>query len=374
MNVLDIIHKADKYIDSLETSEGFKLFERSEISPFARCFVIFNKSLIKKNDWLKIREQQLINDLNLDLYNIYQKMIINNIDWRSNKFFLQLFSFTLSSLNILNGQLNDQNMEILKKILDIDLKKVFREKQVHQGAAKSGNYSMFFAIFNIYANNYLKIDRSKQIHEWIEFNCSSINSNGFWGKENKMDYKQFQNGYHQYEIFEYLKMEKIPWDLAAKKTLLMSDRYGHFAPWPGGGACYDYDAIFILTSKFVNDISQEKVLIKTLKNIINSQNFDGGFCESKYMNNNLIIRFLDIIKHIISQPRNFRFRSLFINLNLLRNKHRNIITHWTKKHRKWDDSNAWDTFFRLSTIYRICNRLNFKEKDLFKINNFPGIG
>ena len=238
----------------------------------------------------------------------------------------------------------------------------------------SGNHSMFFAIFNIYANNFLKIDRSKQILEWVNFNCSSINSNGFWGEKNKMDYKQFQNGYHQYEIFEYLKMDKIPWNLAAKRTLLMSDNYGHFAPWPGGGACYDYDAIFMLTSKFVKDISQENILRKTLKSIILSQNLDGGFCESKYMKENLIIRLFNIIRHIINQQSHLRFWSLYLNLNLTRNKHRHIITHWTKKHRKWEESNAWDTFFRLSTIYRICNRLNLKEKDLFKINDFPGIG
>ena len=75
---------------------------------------------------------------------------------------------------------------------------------------------MFFAIFNIYANNYLKIDRSNQIKEWLEFNCNSINSNGFWGNDIKMNYTQFQNGYHQYEIFEYLEFDKIPWNLAAK--------------------------------------------------------------------------------------------------------------------------------------------------------------
>ena len=29
------------------------------------------------------------------------------------------------------------------------------------------------------------------------------------------------------KFFEYLKMDKIPWNLAAKRTLLMSDNYGH---------------------------------------------------------------------------------------------------------------------------------------------------
>ena len=136
-----------------------------------------------------------------------------------------------------------------------------------------------------------------------------------------MDYKQFQNGYHQYEIFEYLKMDKIPWNLAAKRTLLMSDNYGHFAPWPGGGACYDYDAIFMLTSKFVKDISQENILRKTLKSIILSQNLDGGFCESKYMKENLIIRLFNIIRHIINQQSHLRFWSLYLNLNLFQENH-----------------------------------------------------
>ena len=374
MNIVDIIQKADQYINTLETSDGYKLFKRSEVSPFARCIVIFNKSLTKQHDWLQKRKEQLIYDLNTDLYILYQKKMTNNIDWRYDKTFLQLYCFTLSSLNILNGQLNDKNTDILKKILDIDLKKNLEEKNVHKGASKSGNHAMFFAIFNIYANKYLKINRSNQIKEWLEFNCNSINSNGFWGNDIKMNYTQFQNGYHQYEIFEYLEFDKIPWDLAAKKTLLMSDRYGHFAPWPGGGACYDYDAVFMLTSKFVNDIHQEKALRKTLTSIITNQNLDGGFCESKSMKNNLLMRFLDTIKHIFTQPSHLRLWSLFVNLNLARHKHRHIITHWTKKHRKWDESNAWDTFFRLSTIYRICNRLNLREKDLFHINNFPGIG
>jgi hypothetical protein len=71
------------------------------------------------------------------------------------------------------------------------------------------------------------IDLNKYLNG-LDFNCSSINSNGFWGKENKMDYLQFQNGYHQYEIFEYLKIEKFLGIVAAKRTLLMSDRLWTF--------------------------------------------------------------------------------------------------------------------------------------------------
>jgi hypothetical protein len=189
-----------------------------------------------------------------------------------------------------------------------------------------------------------------------------------------MDYLQFQNGYHQYEIFEYLKLKKKSWNIAAKKTLMMSDKLGHFAPWPGGGACYDYDAIFMLTSKFVDDVGQNNVLKTTLNTIVSEQNLDGGFCESIYMKNDLLFKFSNVIKHIILQPNHLKIWSLFVNLNLFRYKHRNIVTHWSQTSRKWDESNAWDTFFRLSTIYRVCSRLNLKEQNLFKINNFPGIG
>ena len=286
------------------------MFERSEISPFARCFVIFNKSLTKQYNWLEERKQFLIKDLNIDLHILYKEKVENKIEWRDDKPF-STFLFTLSSLNILNGKLTDQNLEILKKILDTDFKKNLEKKGVHRGTAKSGNHSMFFAIFNIYANNYLNIDRTKQIKDWLEFNSNTINSNGFWGKKVYMDYLQFQNGYHQYEIFEYLEFNKVSWNNAARKTLLMSDKLGHFAPWPGGGACYDYDAIFMLTSKFVNDFGQQNVLKKTLNSIIDEQNDDGGFCESKYMRRNVLIKFINMINHIIFQPKHVKLRSIF---------------------------------------------------------------
>ena len=233
---------------------------------------------------------------------------------------------------------------------------------------------MFIAIFNIYTNDFLKIDRSKEIQDWLNFNIDKINNNGFWGKKVNMDYLQFQNGYHQYEIFEYLKIRNVPWKTAAKSTLLMADKYGHFAPYPGGGGCYDYDAIFLLTSEFVEEIGQSNVLKKTLNSILNDQNSDGGFCESRHIKYYKLPNIKKVISHILSQPSHIRLWSIYMNLNLCRFKHRNIYSYWTQPYRGWDESNSWDTFFRLLTIYRVCNYLNLEEKNLFQINNFPGIG
>ena len=91
----------------------------------------------------------------------------------------------------------------------------------------------------------------------------------------------------------------------------------------------------MLTSKFVNDFGQQNVLKKTLNSIIDEQNDDGGFCESKYMRRNVLIKFINMINHIIFQPKHVKLRSILINLNLLRYKNRNIITHWTPTDRRW---------------------------------------
>lgn len=374
MNIKNTINQANKFIDNLETPHGFKLFDRSEVSCYARCFVIFIKSLLRQFDWLKERSERLSNDLNIDLYDMYQKKIHEGTDWKYDKSFLQLFCFTLSSLNILNRELSSQNLKILNEILNMDIKTCLKKKNVDEGFGQSGNYSMFMAIFNIYANDFMKLDRSKQIKDWLNFNINSININGFWGNKVNMDYLQFQNGYHQYEIFEYLKVDYTPWNIAAKNTLLMADKFGHFAPYPGGGGCYDYDATFMLTSKFVDDIGQLNILKKTLYSILNDQNSDGGFCESKHIKYHKLPNVKNIISHILSQPSHIRFWSIYMNLNLCRYKHRNIYSYWTHPCREWDESNSWDTFFRLLTIYRICNYLNLEEKNLFQINNFPGIG
>ena len=374
MNITKTINQANQFIDKLETSSGFKLFVRSEVSSYARCFAIFIKFLLKKFDWLEERREKFDKNLNDDLYRSYQDKINKGINWKYDKSFLQLFCFTLSSLNILDCKLISKNFEIFNKILDIDVLTSLKKKGVDKGLGQSGNYSMFIAIFNIYTNDFLKIDRSKEIQDWLNFNIDKINNNGFWGKKVNMDYLQFQNGYHQYEIFEYLKIRNVPWKTAAKSTLLMADKYGHFAPYPGGGGCYDYDAIFLLTSEFVEEIGQSNVLKKTLNSILNDQNSDGGFCESRHIKYYKLPNIKKVISHILSQPSHIRLWSIYMNLNLCRFKHRNIYSYWTQPYRGWDESNSWDTFFRLLTIYRVCNYLNLEEKNLFQINNFPGIG
>ena len=112
-----------------------------------------------------------------------------------------------------------------------------------------------------------------------------------------MTYLMFQNGYHQYEIFDYLKINNNFWNLAAKNINILKDRDSRYAPYPGGGGCYDYDAIHILTSRN-NQQDYIQSVTETARSVCISQNNDGGFCESSYI-----------------RPRNFK--NLKKNLNHL---------------------------------------------------------
>ena len=98
---------------------------------------------------------------------------------------------------------------------------------------------MFLAIGLIYFDKFLKIDNKNEITLLLAL--LNMNSFGLWGK-NKNLYSNFQNGY-QYEIMKYLNIQNLPIDKISKSVQSLMNKYGGFAPYPGGGAT-DYDAIF----------------------------------------------------------------------------------------------------------------------------------
>tara|TARA_B110001450_G_C17647116_1_gene491688 strand:- start:838 stop:1965 length:1128 start_codon:yes stop_codon:yes gene_type:complete len=373
-NLQSLIERASFFVDGMEDPTGFRLFARSGVSPYARCFAIFSKALCQDHEWLDTRRDKLINDLNEELSIFYDVRTSLHLNLKMDKPFLQLFCFSLSALNILRGELSEKNRFVLEKYLNDDLLAGLIERDVHGGSPGSGNHAMFVAILIIAAQELLGLNKSKEIAAWLNFNANHINSHGFWGNYEKFSHLQFQNGYHQYEIFEFLGYDKAPWVQASLNTLSLADREGHFSPYPGGGGCYDYDAVFMLTSHYTGDIGQTHILAKTLKSLVCEQNLDGGFCESKLLRRNGIPRLASHIQHITGQPRHLRFSSMITGLNLLRYKHRVVRTHWTEIDRRWDESNLWDTFFRLSAISRICQFLDLPERKFFDNNNFPGIG
>ena len=96
---------------------------------------------------------------------------------------------------------------------------------------------------------------------------------------------------------------------------------GHFAPYPGGGGCYDYDAIFLLTSKYINrDANLRSSLLLIYDQLLEEQNEDGGFAENKLINRKSFLfyklSFINLFNSL-SMPSLFKERlRLFLSLHL----------------------------------------------------------
>ncbi len=346
---------------------------------FSRCFAIFGLNLIKKLSLTNGERLKLSHLIRSDLDELYYKRFAKGFDMKNDKTYLQLLTFSLSALKVL-GTLNKDSLEDhCHPMLSCPITENLDKRNVGCGVPQSGNYAMFVAIILLHANKYLNLDCTNKIEEWTEYHFKHMNRFGFWGDDSSMSHLQFQNGYHQYEIFHYLGIDNPLAENAAHAVASLSDSRGRFAPYPGGGGCYDYDAISIITSGGVTAISNHKKLLsKTFLSIIEDQNEDGGFCESKFIRPRSFNNFILAIRHAFSckgKARTERFRQV---LTLQRPKHNRIngAEHWTggEYRRKWSESNLWDSYFRMLTIARIELALEPENGRGWGFIDYPGIG
>jgi hypothetical protein len=358
-----------------QPNEGYRLTPKSEVSPYALCFAIFGKHLIGEIDSISIKIELFDKLLRSNLSVYKNNCIRNGLNYKTDKGYLQLLCFTLSALAIIDT-LNENSLEdhIFPLVSSKNVTLILQRADIYNGKAGTGNLAMFYAISLIYAKKYLNRDVDDLIKKWINKHLNSMNSNGFWGPYDRNYYLQFQNGYHQYEIYEYLGIQSKSLNQMIDFVSSLSDKQGHFAPYPGGGGCYDYDAIFLLT--FLGKISSNKyvpLFKKTIGSILSEQNIDGGFSESLYIRPKSLKNLQNMANHLIEKKGRTRRERARFCLTLLRPKHNNIKTHWTKYSREWHESNLWDSWFRMLTIARIDNEVSLSPIEWGFIN-FPGIG
>ena len=374
------ISNIEKFLDSCKTNnfESYKFSKNSEISSFGLVFALFNYNFIGKTSIL-LENSNLLKitlEKNLKKYKIIRKKFCSDLAY--DKPYLQLLSFTLSSLHIIK-KINETGLEkeINNIFNDIGVEEYLNNIKAFKGKPGSGNFVMFYAINLLHKKIYFNNSCDSSIDLWIDLHLLNINKNGFWGSSSSNPYLQFQNGYHQYEIFNFLKLKNNCWKRAADFISTLSDSNGQFAPYPGGGGCFDYDAIYFLTSQYVASHLYKDTLLKTRKTLVESINSDGGYCESKYLRPRSIKNIFLIIKHIIYTRNDAMFFSFRRNINLLRNRNNRIKTHWTTYQRTWNESNLWDTWFRNLTILKIEKSLNLisnKDKNTYQFIDYPGIG
>ena len=360
------------FIDSTRLRQfDFALTPRAECTPYARCFAVFGYSLLKHDiaDSSDGFAQSMVRDLDA-LKLCREKVGLNLIN---DKPYLQLLTFTLSALSLLNRleayPLVSHIEPLLITEIDVELKKC----GVFDGKPRSGNQAMFFAILLLYAAQ-LGFDTEERIAVWQRLHLNALNRFGFWGNHESMSHLQFQNGYHQYEIFEYLDTPKIPWPMAADNVAQLADSQGHFAPYPGGGGCYDYDAVFIITAHPASIKKHAALLDLTAATIIAEQNTDGGFCESKAIRPRSLLNLIKSIDHVFKGRDTARLERFRQAVTLLRPKHNRVHTHWSDYSREWGESDLWDSWFRMLTLARIDCAFNPEHSKSWGFINFPGIG
>lgn len=352
---------------------SFRLTPNSEPSAFARCFWIYGMHLIGEDLTLASLQDKLITGL----HEAVEKNRLDHIEkgGEKSKSYRQLLTFTLSALAVLNASSVGLLTAYVKEQLPDNLEDELHSLGCLRGVPQSGNQAMFLAIFLLHARDYLGLDTQPQIEKWVELHMRHMNRFGFWGDYQGMSHLQFQNGYHQYEILEYLRADAVPWGKAAEAVASLMDTDGHFAPYPGGGGCYDYDAVFILSTAMEKQAGHyAELLQRTWQTVLSEQNDDGGFCESKYIRPRSMANLSRSLFHVLSANGPVRLECARIGIALLRSKHNRIQTHWSQYSRQWGESDLWDSWFRMLLLARIEVAIDPDKSTNWGFIDYPGIG
>ena len=349
----------------------FRLTPRAEPTAFARCFAVFGHWLAGERRELDAVRDDLAGAIIRDLR---AARAAAGREIRS-KAFRQLLCFSLSALAILGMLEEDPLPDLVLEQLPDDLERELRELGSLEGRAQSGNQAMFLAVLLIHAQRYLGHESGAALEAWIRLHRSAMNRHGFWGAQAGPTHLHFQNGYHQYEILEYLGADNPGQGRAIEAVRSLADAEGHFAPHPGGGGCFDYDAVFVLTPDGRTPDDETAALLRTTAaTIIAEQQSDGGFCES------LAVRprhraVAGYIERLTSARNAALFKErLRYALTLQRPKHDRIHTHWSRYQRRWDESDLWDSWFRMLTLARIDCAFDPARAANWGFIDYPGIG
>jgi hypothetical protein len=367
-------HGYHRFIDACRQPGGeFALTPRADVSAYALCFAIFGLQLLRDRETLERHRAEWDGRLRHELRRMREeRRAVARL--QADKTYLQLLTFVLSALSILDTLRHDPLAELVTEVLRSDVAAALREARALEGVARSGNQAMFIGILLLHARDYLDLPFQAPLDEWVWLHLSAINRQGFWGPAVSMSHLQFQNGYHQYELLEYLHVEAAPWQRAAASVASLADGDGHFAPYPGGGGCYDYDAVFLLTTSADVARPHASLLARTATTLLAEQNPDGGFAESLRVRPRSLDNLARSARHVLAGHGLARRERLRQAVTLLRPRHDCIETHWSRYSRGWSESDLWDSWFRMLALARIECIFDPTASARWGFINYPGIG
>jgi hypothetical protein len=364
------------FLDLCQSANGSRrLTPASDPSAFATCFWVFGMRLLRKDDVLAELRDELSKSILRAVRDTRAASAANG--QLGAKPYRQLLAFSLSALSVLGTLPDDPLEDLIIEQLPQSVEQELERLKCLSGSAQSGNQAMFMAVFLLHARDCLGLPVAGQIQTWIRCHLASMNRFGFWGSNRGMKALQFQNGYHQYEILEYLGVQTDKAETAADAVARLADSQGHFAPYPGGGGCFDYDAIFMLTPDGgIPNLHVAELLKLTSATLISEQQLDGGFCESLYVRPRSPMNAARSVHHVLNALPNMpaALERLRYALALQRRKYDRIETHWSTYSRRWNESDLWDSWFRMLALARIQCAMDSTAHNNWGFIDYPGIG
>ena len=350
----------------------YSLTNKKNLSLFASIFAIFIKDLFRYefSDDERLALGVYINSFQDKNTGIFTENKCGHSPSFYCKKCLQLTTLSMSALSILSVQQkykinhNIKNKEQVYQFLD--------QVGVKAGKIGSGNFAMFLGIFLTQDN--LFNPKNKLIDSWFDYHNEYYNKrSGFWtsGIKGRSQWA-YQNAVHQITIFKFWNKEVTNYKASVDMIIDHSDCNGTFALLPGGGACWDYDAIHILNylgiKKEYRVEEIKKIFNKTYNHIISTK--DGiGFCENNYVQNIKLSKDINEF-YYKGNPISSIFR-----LREFLSSRKTDFSHypgWSNFPIKLSESDLWSIWFRNLTLAEI--EYSIKGSKEWKFQKFPGLG
>lgn len=363
---------------------SYRMNEGASANAFTSCFALFILDLLGETrtfaESIRCEWIAYLQSLQNQVHGYFEPEIYCHDDAERNR--LQLTCFCLSALGILGAgpKFPLKYLDEFKSAQDID--SYLHCRNVHMGARGSGNKAMFLGIALSYEYERTREKRFGELLDaWFEFHDRHQNANGFWGSTREdLYYHGFQNALHQLVVYDYWNRPLGRQEKMVDTIIALQGPDGHFDMTPGGSACMDYDAIHFLANVLCwMDCRKSEVtatLRKAFYSLIANQNSDGGFCQSRAKPK----RLGDLIRQA---PYYFKGNNPYLWYYRLRKavgvmmRPDQITTGWVPEARRWDQSNLWDTWFRLLAMAVIANSVHLENDcgmQLSRLHEVIGFG
>jgi hypothetical protein len=373
-----------RVLDWLETLKvvgrefDYRFSLTSGYSLFTTCFALFILDLFRQTDTFSKTEKKnwaaYINSHQKEEDGLFYPNPILHPDKERAVF--QASCFCLSALSILDEKPN-YRLSVVDRWKSAEAVKTYLiEREAHLGKGGSGNKAMFQAIFLTHEYEKTRdVALRNAIEAWFCFHERYQNRIGFW--EKGALYAGLQNGFHQYMIYEYWNREFPKLDKVIKIAINLQNYEGFFAPYLGGSACYDQDALHVILSS-PEIIKKRKIPVeffeKTINGINKCWNSDGGFCENAIKPYNLHHTSY-IVTHIFDGKGIFlKFERMKAHIKEVIRKKKYHERKWVNEGQLWDESTLWDTWFRSLSLVEVGFLMDKKVKNNFRFHKHIGIG